>query len=88
VPGRVAEWQVLLDRAASRQSLDDGAVRLSFARGDFAELARLVDAEQECCAFFAFTITVDAEGVVLDVRAPVDAAEMTAALFGGAGSGA
>jgi hypothetical protein len=48
------------------------------------ELARLVAAEQACCAFLSFRITVDQRGVGLEVRAPAGADEIVTALFGAA----
>jgi hypothetical protein len=48
------------------------------------EVARLVAAEQACCAFFAFAITVDDRGPALEVQAPDDATEIVTALFGAA----
>ena len=40
--------------------------------------------EQGCCAFFRFTLTVDAGGTALEVRAPELAADMITDLFGSA----
>lgn len=61
----------------------DGAVRFEFGDATVLdELARLVAAEQACCSFFAFTITVDADGITLDVRAPEEAAAIVADLLG------
>jgi hypothetical protein len=83
MPERLAEWSSLLDHAASRERADDGALRVSFA-GDvpLTELAQLVAAEQACCQFFSFAITVDQRGVGLEVRAPDSAEEIVTALFG------
>jgi hypothetical protein len=39
-------------------------------------------AEQSCCSFFSFALTVDDRGVALEVRAPQDAAELVTAVFG------
>ena len=41
-----------------------------------------VAAEQDCCQFFRFAITVDTRGVALDVRAPADAFEIVESMFG------
>ncbi|MGQ0830245.1 MAG: MerR family transcriptional regulator [Microthrixaceae bacterium] len=83
MPDRLAKWQTLLDQAETRGRTADGALRLGFAADvSWAELARLVSAEQACCAFFAFTITVDQRGVGLEVRAPDGADEIVTALFG------
>ena len=47
-----------------------------------AELMRLVAAEQDCCQFFRFAITVDTRGVALEVRAPDDALSIVESMFG------
>ena len=61
----------------------DGGIRLEFPRGiDVAKLARLVEAEQDCCRFFAFSITVGQRGVALEVRAGDEAIDVARALFG------
>jgi MerR family transcriptional regulator, copper efflux regulator len=62
----------------------DGGVRLQFGPDvDVAQLARLTMAEQECCRFFSFAITVDERGVGLDVRAPEEALAIVHTVFGG-----
>ncbi|HEX7135632.1 MAG TPA: MerR family transcriptional regulator [Iamia sp.] len=82
---RQQEWDDLLTHVSTRSKAPDGALRLAFdATTPLEELTRLVAAEQHCCAFLAFTITIDAGGVTLDVRAPDAAAPMVAGLFGAA----
>lgn len=82
--GRLAEWRAVLALAMSRTRTPDGDLRIEM-RDDIAvdELALLVAAEQRCCAFFSFAITVDGRGVALEVGAPDDASDVVAALFGG-----
>jgi len=83
LPDRLAEWRAVLDQARSRGTAADGALRIDFGDGlSLTELARLVDAEQHCCAFFSFAITVDHRGVALEVRAPDGAGAIVASLFG------
>ena len=85
IDGRVKDWQAVLDHVTCRERTPDGGLRLSLDGGaPLDELGRLVAAEQGCCAFFAFAITVDSRGVALEVRAPDDAADLVAAVFGGA----
>ncbi len=85
MPDRLAEWQSLLDQATSRERTIDGALRVAFpADISLAELARLVAAEQGCCAFFSFNITVDPRGIGLEVNAPAGTDEIVAGLFGAA----
>jgi hypothetical protein len=83
MPDRIAGWAALLAHATSRARTADGALRVGFASDvPLAELARLVAAEQGCCAFFSFTMTVDARGIALEVHAPEGADEMVTTLFG------
>lgn len=44
----------------------------------------LSTAEQDCCQFFRFTITVDTRGLALEIRAPADALPIVHSLFGAA----
>lgn len=85
---RVQEWSALLDGDGDRAGVTartavDGGVRLELGPGtDLAGITRLAAAEQDCCRFFRFTISIDARGVALEVRAPADAGEIVTALFG------
>jgi MerR family transcriptional regulator, copper efflux regulator len=82
--GRVDEWLALLAHVERRESID-GGVRLTFARSTpLDELMRLAAAEQDCCQFFGFAITIDTRGVALEVSAPADAGPIVTALFGAA----
>lgn len=86
VEERGQEWADLLVHVAARSTGPDGGLRLVFAEATpLDELARLVVAEQRCCAFFSFTLALDAGGVTLEVRAPEGAEPVIAALFGVAG---
>jgi DNA-binding transcriptional MerR regulator len=80
--GQVEAWHALLEHAQRRSSLDDG-VRVELGPGTpVQELMRLVAAEQDCCQFMRFAITVDTRGVGLEVRGPADAAVVIESLFG------
>jgi DNA-binding transcriptional MerR regulator len=83
IPERLVQWQAVMDHAVSRTTAADGALRLEFDdAGILDALARVAVAEQQCCAFFSFSITVDARGVALEVRAPDDAGDLVTSLFG------
>ena len=85
MPDRLADWRAVLDRAQARATAEDGALRVELAPDvDLGELARLVAAEQRCCAFFAFAINVDHRGLALEVRAPEGAEDLVAVVFGDA----
>lgn len=86
LPGRLDDWRALLAEARERAGTADGA-RIRFDRSvDVAALARLVAAEQECCAFYTFAIVVAPDAVTLDVHAPAGAEAMVESLFGPAPS--
>jgi DNA-binding transcriptional MerR regulator len=81
-PGRAEAWRTMVARASSRRQLAGGGIRLEFPDPSVvADLAELVAAEQECCAFFCFAITVDARGTGLEVSAPDDATPLVEALL-------
>lgn len=83
LPDRLVDWQAILGQARSRTTAADGALRVEFDVDlELGELARLVTAEQHCCAFISFAITVDARGIALEVHAPGDASDIVASLFG------
>jgi DNA-binding transcriptional MerR regulator len=80
---RLADWRRLLDRASSQTTTTDGALRVEFDDDlRVGDLAELVAAEQHCCAFFSFAITVDQRGIGLEARAPGGTEEIVASLFG------
>lgn len=84
MPDRIAGWQQLLDHVTGRDAID-GGLRLTLAdSAPLDELVRLAVAEQGCCAFFSFAITVDHRGIALEVQAPADAGELVTAVFGAA----
>ncbi|MCL9797637.1 MerR family transcriptional regulator [Frankia sp. AgKG'84/4] len=79
---RAGQWRELVGHALSRQEIADG-LRLTFPPGpDLAvRVAALAAAEQDCCAFFAFSLELVAGALVLTVRAPQTAAGLLAGLF-------
>jgi hypothetical protein len=84
VPERLAEWSSILQSATRRTAIDSGMCIELSSDVDVGDLGRLIGAEQHCCAFFRFTLTVDADGIVLEVRAPELAADIVTGLFGSA----
>jgi MerR family transcriptional regulator, copper efflux regulator len=87
VDDRMGEWTAVLAHATDRGTTPDGGLRLALdADAPLDDLLRLVTAEQECCAFFSFAVTVDTRGLGLEVRAPAgaEAQAMVDALFGAA----
>jgi MerR family transcriptional regulator, copper efflux regulator len=82
IDDRIGEWKALLAYVAERESID-GGIRCKFRPNvPIAELMRLVTAEQSCCQFFCFSVTVDRSGIGLEVRAPEDAHSITTLIFG------
>jgi hypothetical protein len=78
----VNDWRGLVAHAVERAEID-GGVRLRFApdAAIATRVATLAAAEQSCCAFFEFTVRIAARGTELEVRAPIDAQGLIAALF-------
>ncbi|MDQ3177952.1 MAG: MerR family DNA-binding protein, partial [Actinomycetota bacterium] len=79
---RIAAWHAFLAAATHRGGVE-GGLRIEFGHEvDGGELGRRAAAEQQCCAFFSFLLTVDAAGVALEVRAPELGAAILTDLFG------
>ena len=82
VGDRMDEWRALLVRSVGRAPVVDG-VRVRFARDvDLSTIVALVEAEQSCCRFFTFALTVGIDDVTLDVTGPPDARPIIDALVG------
>ena len=80
----LADKQDLLRGVTVRRGLDSG-LRLEFGPNtDVTEIARLAAAEQGCCRFFDFALTIDDRGIAVDAHAPADAEPVLTALFRGA----
>ncbi|AVZ72885.1 heavy metal-responsive transcriptional regulator [Streptomyces lunaelactis] len=81
--GRARQWQQLLASSTGREDTGDG-LRVTFPAGPevAADVARLAAAEQDCCAFFDFTLHLTPTALVLTVRAPEAADALVAELFG------
>ncbi len=85
VPGRIQEWRDVTGHVVTRTPID-GGLRLELDTGaPLDQLALLMRAEQGCCSFFAFSLTVDHSGIALEVRAPAEGRAMVDGLFGAAG---
>jgi DNA-binding transcriptional MerR regulator len=83
VPDRLREWQNVLDRVEERRATAEG-VRLRFPRDPelLASLAGVAAREVDCCSFFTFTLSLDADAAWLTVTAPGDAQPLITPLFG------
>jgi MerR family transcriptional regulator, copper efflux regulator len=82
--GRLDQWRALLAHVTRRESLDRGVRAVFGAATPLDELIRLTAAEQDCCRFFDFAITIDGRGIALEVRAPDAALPIVQSLFGDA----
>ncbi len=79
---RLDQWQAMLAQAIRREVVD-GGVRLTFPRAlDVIALTGLVEAEQTCCAWMTFRLTVAIDAVTLEVSGPDDGRELIEAVFG------
>ncbi len=83
--GRLHEWREVVGHVVGRTPVD-GGIRLELDPATPLDLvALLMRAEQGCCSFFAFSLTVDHRGTALEVRAPAEGRAIVDALFGPAG---
>jgi DNA-binding transcriptional MerR regulator len=83
IPDRLASWHAVLAGASAPTTDPDGVTRVEFGEpSSLGEVARLVAAEQRCCGFLSFTITVHAGKTALEVRAPEGGSEMVSSLLG------
>ncbi|MFJ4099851.1 MerR family transcriptional regulator [Amycolatopsis japonica] len=80
---RTEQWHRITRQATGRRETADG-VQLTFPATPelAAEVAALAAAEQDCCAFFDFTLHLSPSALELTVRAPETAETMLADLFG------
>lgn len=80
--GRIANWRALLAHVERREPVDGGLRCLFTPSVPTSQLIELVAAEQDCCQFFEFAITVDTRGIALEVRAPAGALPIVTSMFG------
>lgn len=78
---RLSEWQVVLDDVVDRAATPDG-VRLTFGSTPAPTIAALAEQEQQCCAFFGFTVGIGGGVVTLEITAPPDARTILGDMFG------
>jgi len=84
MPARIEDWAKVLRFVTGRSSID-GGVRLELdSTVPIGDLVRVASAEQDCCRFFSFALTLDHRGVGFEVRAPDDGLPLVHALFGAA----
>ena len=81
IPQRLADWQEVVRTSEARESTD-GGIRLRLPPDtDVAAVAALAAAEQSCCRFFTFKLTIGAT-TTLDITGPSDALPAIEALVG------
>jgi hypothetical protein len=80
---RVGLLAGLVRRAAEQQEFPGGR-RLRFLPADqiLPEIARVVDAERQCCRFLRFQVTIEPDGgpIWLDLSGPAGTGEFLSAL--------
>jgi hypothetical protein len=80
MPQRVKDWREVNAEVSAREATATG-VRLVFARGvDVGRLASLAAAEQDCCTFLRFGLTLGLEDVTLEISGADDARAVIDAL--------
>ncbi|CDR17988.1 MerR family transcriptional regulator [Streptomyces iranensis] len=77
---RAASWRTAVEGA--ERTPVPGGLRLTLPADRTVTVAGLAAAEQRCCPFFDFRLRLDGRVLHLEVRAPADAADLLAELFG------
>ena len=82
MPGRVADWRATLGAATAREETPAG-VRLRFDRTttDVAALAGLAAAENDCCRWATFTITIGPDELTMDVTGSSTARQSIVSMY-------
>lgn len=84
---RLDDWRRVLAFVTARTPVP-GGVRLDLgAQTSLPDVARLAAAEQACCAFFSFALTIDGRCAGLEVRSCAEGLPFVHALFGAPGEG-
>jgi hypothetical protein len=75
---QLGEWQEVFRRAVDRsERVSPNRLELSlFPDSDLASIVNLTQREAACCPFFAFTIEISAQRVVLAIEVPDDAVQI------------
>jgi hypothetical protein len=82
IQNRLDAWQAALAPVVARELIDTGVRLVLPSSTSLPLLAELAAAEQECCTFFRFAITVDSRGIALEVTAPAHAINLVYSVFG------
>ncbi len=78
---RAEQWRRLLTTAVRRETVD-GGTRIVLPMEMAGSVAGLAAEEQRCCPFFDFTLRLTEGRLFFEVRAPRQAAELVAEVFG------
>jgi len=78
---RFAEIGALAGRALLSHEQDGRTLRLRYSSDAAEELRRLVEREQQCCAFLEFSLQEKPDAVYLSVTAPIEAGEFAPLLY-------
>lgn len=83
---QLGEWQEVLRSVVDRsERVSPNRLELSLIPGsEIGSVVRLAQREVACCPFFAFTLEIGAERLVLVVEVPNDAIEILDQLVAGA----
>ena len=83
MPYCIADWQAVLGSASERSATADRRLRISSRLATWTSPnSNSIEAEQQCCTFFSFALTIDQCGIVVEVYVPEGAAEIVDTVFG------
>jgi hypothetical protein len=78
---RLAFIQALTRDALLRHERDDLGLTLHYKADSAERVRQMLEGEQHCCAFLAFGVSHDVDGVHVTVRPPEDARDAADELF-------
>ncbi len=79
---RLADWRAMRDRATSIEESASAVKLMLSSEVRMEEVARLVELESACCAFYRFTMEMDGEARSLTVDAGPNGSPAVRALLG------
>ena len=81
LPGRLALIRRVTTAGLLSHNLDAQSLRLVYRKTVLEELRTIVEAEQECCAFLTFALTVNATEAALTITASPERRDSARWLF-------
>jgi hypothetical protein len=73
---QLSEWQALVDGSGTTERPRPNELLVRLDRARVAEAVDLAQREKACCAFFDFSLEIDANAIVLHIAVPPEASSV------------